>query len=108
MNIGGLLVKDDSIKVGIWELESLLGPEDSEVDLTQTSRYARRKKGSRIFEIFRSKGQSGHLAASRMRWNDRQRPMVTQEEEARRKVQEVDNEINQNWTAVYQLTAGSS
>ena len=31
--------------------------------------------------------------------------MGTQEEKARRKVQEVAIEINQNWTAVYQLIA---
>ena len=30
---------------------------------------------------------------------------MTQEEKARRNVQEVDDEINQNWTAVYQWTA---
>ena len=29
--------------------------------------------------------------------------MATQEEEARRTVQEVNNEVNQNWTAVKQL-----
>ena len=28
--------------------------------------------------------------------------MVRQEEESRRKAEEVDNEVNQNWTAVYQ------
>ena len=31
--------------------------------------------------------------------------MVTQEEKARRNVQEVDDEVNQNWTAVRQWTA---
>ena len=30
---------------------------------------------------------------------------LTWEEEARRNVQEVDNEVNQNWTAVYQTLA---
>ena len=103
MNIGGLLVMDceqylnesDSIRVEIEELESLL---------RQNLRYASRK-GGRIFEMFSSKGQSEHLAASRVRWDERQRLMATQEEEARRNVQEVDNEINQNWTAVCQLIA---
>ena len=47
----------------LWELESLLGPEDSEVDLRQILRYARRKKGGRIFEIFSPKGQSERLSA---------------------------------------------
>ena len=41
--------------------------------------------GGRIFEIFSSKGQG--------------------EEEARRNVQEVDNEVNQNWTPVHQTIA---
>ena len=69
----------------------------------KTRRYASRKKGGRTFEIFSSKGQSEQLAASRVRWDERQRLMATQEEEARRNVQEVDN---QNWwTAVYQLIA---
>ena len=52
-----------------------------------------------------SSGQSEHWAASRVRWDERQRLMATQEEEARRNVQEVDNEVNQNWTAVYQTIA---
>ena len=33
--------KSDSMRVGIEELESLLGPEDSEVDLRHILRYAR-------------------------------------------------------------------
>ena len=45
------------------------------------------------------------LAASRMRWDERQRLMVTQEEKARRDVQKVDDEINQHWTAVKRWTA---
>ena len=52
-----------------------------------------------------SLGQSEHWAASRVRWDERQRLMATQEEEARRNVQEVDNDVNQNWTAVYQTIA---
>ena len=35
----------------------------------------------------------------------RQRVLVTQEEEARRNVQGFDNEVNPNWTAVYQTIA---
>ena len=60
--------KSDSIKVEIEELESLLGPEDLEVNLRQILRYASRK-GGRIFEIFSSKEQSEHLAATRVRWD---------------------------------------
>ena len=39
---------------------------------------------------------------SRMRWNERQRVLVTQEEESRRRAQEVDCGVNQSWAAVYQ------
>ena len=99
------LNKNDSMRVAIKELESLLGPEDSEVNLRQILKCARRKKGGRIFDILSSKGQNEHLASSRVRWNERQRVMVTQEEEARRNVQGVDNEVNPNWTAVYQTIA---
>ena len=31
--------------------------------------------------------------------------MVAQEEESKRKAQEVENEVNQKWTAVHQLIA---
>ena len=63
VNIGGRLVierlqylnDNDSMRVEIEELDSLLGPEDSEVDLRQLLRYARRKKGGRIFESFSTK-----------------------------------------------------
>ena len=39
------LNQSDSMRVEIEELESLLGPEDSEVDFSQILRYARTKKG---------------------------------------------------------------
>ena len=87
-----------------WELESLHGTEDLEVNLRQILRYAR-KKGDRIFENYSSEDQSEHLAATRVRWDERQRLMVTLEVKARRNVQEVDDQTNQNWTAVYQWTA---
>ena len=73
------------------------------MNLRQILRYASRK-GCRIFEIFSSEEQGEHLAATRGGWDERQRLMVTQEEKARRNVQEVDDEMNQNWTAVYQWT----
>ena len=79
----------DSRKVEIAELGSLLGPEDLEVDLRDILRYASRKSG-RNSAIFRSRGQSEHLAASRVRWDERRILMATQEEEARRNVQELD------------------
>ena len=69
------LNENDNMKVENEELELLFGPEDSEVDFRQILRYAR------IFEIFGSKGQSEFLVASRVRWDERQRVLVTQEEE---------------------------
>ena len=67
-------------------MELLLGLEDSEVDLRHIFRYARKKKGRKIFEIFSWKGQSEFVVASRARWDERQRVLVTQEEESRRNV----------------------
>ena len=96
------LSKSDSMRVEIEELESLLGPEDSEEDLSQILRYASFLKRGRIFDIFRSQGR---LAASRVRRDERQRLMGTQEEEARRRAQEVDRGVNQSWTAVFQSIA---
>ena len=101
------LNENDNMRVEIEELESLLVSEDSEVDLRQILRYARRKKGGRICDIFSSKRQSEVLVASRVRRDERQRVPVTQEEEARRMAQEVDYEVNQNWTAIYQTIARS-
>ena len=43
----------------------LLGPEDSEVDLRYVLRYARKKKGRKIFENCSSKGQSEFLVVGR-------------------------------------------
>ena len=60
-------------------------------------------KGGRIFDIFSSKEQSE--LASRTRRDERQRVLVTQEKESRRKAREVDYEANQNWPAVYQTIA---
>ena len=85
-------------------MELLLGREDSEVFLTHILRNASRR-GGRIFEIFSSKEKSDHSVESKMRWNDRQSLKAVHEEKARRDVQEVDVEINQYWTAVYQWIA---
>ena len=84
-----------NMRVEIEELEFLFGPENSEVELRQILRYARRKQGGRIFEHFSSKGQSERLAASRVRWDERQRLMVTQEEESRREAQDVDHDVEE-------------
>ena len=58
-----------------------------------------------MFEIFSSKGQSEHFVASKVRWDERQRLKVMQEEKARRNLQEVDDEVDQNWTAAKEWTA---
>ena len=63
------------------------------------------RSGGRIFEIFSSKGQSEYSVASKVRWDERQRLKAMQEDKARRNVQEVDDEVNQNWTAAYEWTA---
>ena len=84
------------MKLEIEELELLLGPEDSEVNLRHILRNASRRRG-RMFEIFNSKEKSEHPVASKMRWDERQRRMAAQEERARSDVQEVDDEVDQNW-----------
>ena len=52
----------------------------------------------RIFEVFSTQGKK-HLVASRVRWDERQRLKVAQEERARRNVQEADDEVDYKWTA---------
>ena len=47
--------KSDNMRAEIEEKESLFGPEDSEVDLTQILRFARRKEGGRIFKFLAPK-----------------------------------------------------
>ena len=53
------LVKSDDMKLEIDELELLMDPEDSEVDLRYISTHAGRR-GSRIFEIFSTEEISDH------------------------------------------------
>ena len=50
--------KSDSMKVEVEELESLLGPEDSEVDFRRILEEARNKRSRAIFETFSSEGPS--------------------------------------------------
>ena len=97
------LNESDCMKLEIEELELLLGPEDSEVNLRYILRNASRR-GGRIFEIFNSKEKSEHLVASKVRWDERQRLKVAQEERARRDVQEVDDEVDHNWIAACEWT----
>ena len=81
--------KSDSMRVEIEELESLLGPEDSEVDLRQFLRYASGKKGwqdLRSFQLDRS--QLSTWLPAECDGTSVERLTATQEEEARRNVQE--------------------
>ena len=64
--------KSDCLKLEIEELDLLMGPEDSEVNLRYILTHASRR-GSRIFEIFSTKEKSGRLAASKVRWDEYQR-----------------------------------
>ena len=61
------LNESDSMKVEVEELELLLGPEDSEVDLRHILMCLKKKKGRKIFEIFSSKGPSEFQVVSRAR-----------------------------------------
>ena len=71
----------DCVKLEIEELELLLGPEDSEVDLRHILMIVSRR-GGRICEIFSSKEKSEHFVASKVRWDERQRLKAVQEEKA--------------------------
>ena len=67
------------LRVEVMELELLMGPVDSEVNLmyimTQSSR-----RSSSMFEMFSSSGSSGHIVASRHRWVTYQKKKVEQRE----------------------------
>ena len=52
-----------SLKVGTGELESLLGPDDTEVDSRRILEEARDEKGCAIFETFSTHGPSELLVA---------------------------------------------
>ena len=76
------LNESDCMKLEMKELELLLGPEDSEVNLRRILRNASRR-GGRLFEIFSLKEKSEHLVASKVRWDERQRLMAVQEEKSK-------------------------
>ena len=96
------LNESDCIKLAMLEL--LLGSADSEVNLGHILRTASRG-GCRTLEILSSKEKSERSVASKVRWDERQRPKAVQEERARRDVQEVDEEVDQNWTAACEWIA---
>ena len=56
------LNKNGCLKLDIEELELLMGPEDSDVNLRCMLRNASRR-GSKIFEIFSTEAKSEHLVA---------------------------------------------
>ena len=60
------LKESDCLKLEIEELELLLGPEDTEVNLRFFQTHAR-SRGSRIFEILSTKRKIDHLVASKVR-----------------------------------------
>ena len=58
------LDESDSLKVEVEELELLLGPEDSDVDLRHILMYARKKRVARSLTFFTSKVPSEFFVAS--------------------------------------------
>ena len=91
------LNESDCMNLAIEELELLLGPEDSEVNLRYILTNASRR-GIRIFEIFSTEEKSEHLVASKVRWDEGQRQRVALEEKTRRNVQDADDEDDHCWT----------
>ena len=67
------LEKRKSIKVNIDELETLLGPDDSDVDFRRILEEARDKKGCAIFETFSADGPSKFVVVSPSRWDKHKR-----------------------------------
>ena len=70
------------------ELESLLGPEDSEVDFTRILEETRNKQGRAI--------------VSRARWDEHQRKLGTQKEESKRRAQEVEELVENEGEMCYE------
>ena len=97
------LNESDCMKLEMKELELLLGPEDSEVNLRRILRNASRR-GGRIFQIFSLKEKIEHLVASKVRWDERQRLRRCKKKKQIRDVQEVDEVVDQNWTAACDWT----
>ena len=61
------------MKVEVEELESLLGPDDVDVDSRRILEEARDEKGCAIFETFSTHGPSELLVANCWRWDKHQR-----------------------------------
>ena len=67
------LEENESLKVKVEELESLLGPDDLDVDFRRILNEAKNKKGRTIFETCSSDGPSEFLVVSRARLDEHQR-----------------------------------
>ena len=65
-------------------MESLPGPEDSEVDFRRKFAEARNTPGRAIFETFSPEAPSEFLVVSRARWDEHRRKISVQKEGLRR------------------------
>ena len=65
-----------SVKVEVEELESFLGPDDSDVDFRRILEEATDEKGCAIFETFSSDGPSEFLVVIGARWDKHQRRLT--------------------------------
>ena len=98
--MGSYLKSSDCLKLEVEELELLLGPEDSEVTVRKILRHVTRR-GNRIFEIFNTQEKSEHSAASKVRWDERQRLKMAQEERVRGSATEADDGDDFCWTETF-------
>ena len=67
------LEESSSMKVEVGELETLLGPDDIDVDFRRVLEEARDEKGCAIFETFSTDGPNNFVVVSRSRWDKHQR-----------------------------------
>ena len=75
------LERSFSVKVQVEALETLLGPEDVDVDLRRILKEARDEQGCRIFETFGSNDMS-FLVAEWSRWDNYKRAPWRQDSSA--------------------------
>ena len=79
------LEESESAKVEVEELESLLGPDDSEVNFRRIMREARDDRGRKIFGIFETSSSndlSSFLVAKWSRWDKYKRAPWRQDSSA--------------------------
>ena len=90
------LDRSDELRVEFRELEHLVGPEDSEVNLMYILTKAS-QRGSSIFEIFSTCG-SDHLVARRNRWVKYQELKIAQQERLQRRARKDSDKGGLCWT----------